>query len=293
MNEKYKKIIKNQKVRLKILELIRWLPSKFIVKIQYKMKLGRNLNLQAPKRFTEKIQSYKLSYKNDLLHRCVDKYDVREYVAEKGLTSILVKSFGCYSTFNEIDFEKLPNQFVMKTTNGSQTNIICKNKEELNINKTEIQFKNWLKRDQFIFGREWAYKGLDSKILIEELLVDANSSDIKDYKFLCFNGKPEFIIYDSDRFSGHRRNIYDLNWNKLNVLTDCDQIEETIEKPDKLEELINISKILSADFPFVRVDLYYVNSQIYFGELTFYPWSGYVSFEPDEFDLTLGKLFPE
>lgn len=293
MDNKYKKMINNQNLRLTILKVLRYVPSKIMVKLQYKMKLKRKLDIKRPKRFTEKIQLYKLSYKDKNMHICVDKYEVRKFIIERNLERILVECYGVYDSFEELDFKELPEKFVMKTTNSSQTNVLCKNKNDLDLVKIKSDFSHWLKREHFDYGREWAYKYLKPRIIVEELLVDNKNpgSDIKDYKFMCFDGKPEFIVYDSDRFSGHRRNIYDLEWNDLNIKTDCEPIEERIERPTKLDELIEIAKILSKGFPFVRVDLYYVNEKIYFGELTFYPWSGYVSFEPDEFDYLLGEKF--
>ncbi|MDT2808516.1 ATP-grasp fold amidoligase family protein [Vagococcus lutrae] len=293
MNENYKKIISNRKIRLKILSFAKFISSKSILKLQYKLKLNRKLNLKEPKRFTEKIQKYKLDYKNPLLHTCVDKLEVRKYIEKKNLDFILVDLYGAYRSFEDIEFDNLPNEFVIKTTNGSQTNIIVKNKKSLDYSDVKNKLNEWLMRDQYIYGREWAYKGLEPKIIIEELLVDNENLDeeIKDYKFLCFNGQPKYIVYDSDRFSGHKRNIYDLEWNNLDIETDCKRIEESVPKPRRLEDMINIAKKLSSDFPFVRVDLYYVNEKIYFGELTFYPWSGYVQFYPDEFDIKLGEKF--
>src|SRR5699024_6097348 len=133
------------------------------------------------------------------------------------------------------------------------------------------------------------------KIIVEELLEEteneSNYEGISDYKFLCFNGNPEYVIFDVDRFVDHKRNIYDMDWNFLNIETDKKNIGDTIKKPKGFEEMVEVARILSGDFPFVRVDLYYVNKQVYFGELTFYPWTGYVQFNPDNFDFELGRKF--
>lgn len=225
--------------------------------------------------------------------KCSDKYLVRNYVKEKGLSHILNELYGVYNKVDEIDFNNLPEKFVIKTTNGSGTNIICKDKNKLNKEKVIKSLSEWIKRDVYSSGREQSYKNIKPKIIIEKLLEEKNNefTGIIDYKFLCFNGQPKYIVFDVDRYNGHKRNIYDLEWNELPVLTDKPNISKRIKKPKNLNEMIQIAWILSKDFPFVRVDLYNINGKIYFGELTFYPWTGYVNFKPDEFDFTLGKEF--
>lgn len=288
----YKKIIKSQRLRFGILSILRFIPSKLMVKIQYRIKLHRKLNLNNPKRWTEKLQLYKLRYRNAILKECSDKYLVRQFIESKGLKHILVDLYDVVNLPNEIDFDRLPDKFVIKTTHGSGTNIFCSSKSELNIDETLQTLKTWLKRDYYLTGREWAYKGIERKIIIEQLLVDNKvQNGIHDYKILCFHGNPKYIVVDVDRYTEHKRNIYDLNWNKIEVFTDYPNFIYDYPKPEKLNEMIEIAKILSKDFPFVRVDLYNVNSRIYFGELTFYPWTGYVQFTPDEFDFILGLEF--
>lgn len=289
----YNRIIKSRKLRLKILSLLNWIPDKLMIRIQYRIKTGRKLNLKNPKRFTEKLQGYKLYYRDPLMTKCSDKYLVRNYVKEKGLSHILNELYGVYDKIDEIDFDNLPEKFVIKTTNGSGTNIICKDKNKLNKEEVIKSLSEWIKRDLYIYGREWSYKNIKPKIIIEELLEEKNNefTGINDYKFLCFNGQPKYIILDVDRYNGHKRNIYDLEWNELSVLTDKPNINKRNQKPKNLNEMIQIAQTLSKDFPFVRVDLYNINGKIYFGELTFYPWTGYVKFKPDEFDYILGKEF--
>lgn len=291
----YKKMIITQETRLNILKKLRFIPDEMMIRLQYKIKLGRSLNLKKPKRFTEKLQWYKLYYRNELLTIGSDKYKVREYVESKGLGNILTKLYNVYSSPEEIDLNELPNKFVMKTNNGSGTNYFCSNKNEFNFDKVQEELSTWLNRNMFAAGREWSYKNIEPKIIVEELLEEKNEIEnidgINDYKFLCFNGNPEYIIFDTDRFSDHKRNIYDLNWNLLDISTDKKNINKNIPKPEGLNDLIEVAEILSEEFPFVRVDLYYVNEKVYFGELTFYPWTGYVQFNPDNFDFILGNKF--
>ena len=293
----YKKIISSRKLRFAILNFFSFIPSKLMLQWQYRMKLGRKLNFNEPRRYTEKLQLYKLYYRNNKLPICGDKYEVRSYVISKGLKHILNKLYGVYQKAEEISFDSLPNKFVIKTTDGGGGNniIICKDKSSLNITKTIKEVNSWLNKKDIDPGREWAYTGMkSSRIVVEEYLENDDNPEagISDYKFLCFSGEPYCIVYDIDRYIGHKRNFYDINWNNLGIESDCPGFkDEEKQKPEKLDEMVEVARILSKDFPFVRVDLYYLRGKIYFGELTFYPWSGYVQFTPDCFDYILGDKF--
>ena len=280
---------------MKIVALLGWLPDKAMLKLQYKIKLKRRLNLKNPERFTEKIQWYKMNYRNPIMHTCVDKFEVREFVKEKGLENILVELYGVYDSVDEIDFNALPDKFILKSTDGGGgINVaICSDKSQFDVEKNSDAFKVGYKLKKKHPGREWAYVGLKHKIIVEKLLVNETNPEagIEDYKIFCFNGKPECIVVDTDRYIGHKRNFYDTEWNDFKVTSDAPACDREIPKPENLEEMLNVAKKLSEDFPFVRVDLYNVGGKIYFGELTFYPWSGYVQFEPDEFDMRLGEYF--
>lgn len=293
----YKKIFKKAKTRNLILNLFRFLPDSIMLSWQYRIKLGRKPNLKSPQRFTEKIQWYKMHYRNPLMHKCVDKYIVRDYVTSKGLESILVPLIGIYSSFEEINWEELPPRFIAKITNGGGgLNVfVCLDKKNETLSKMSSQLSFTQKPIKTkSAGREWAYYGLFPKIIIEELLVNENdpNAGINDYKFLCYGGRVKYIVVDVDRYSGHKRNVYDVNWNKLDLSSDCPNCDRIIKKPERLDEMIVIAEKLASDFPFVRVDLYNCSGKVFFGELTFYPWSGYVQFSPDNWDLIFGKDFP-
>lgn len=292
----YKKIFKSQKLRFFILKTLSFLPDSIMLKIQYRMKLGRKLNLTNPERFTEKLQYYKMRYKNPILGICVDKYEVRKYLRQKGLDNILNELFLVADSANDIDFSKLPNQFVLKTTDGGggENVIICTNKSIVNINELKKKLSGWKNKKNVNAGREWAYtQSPKSRIIAERYLENkANpKAGIEDFKFLCFHGTPRYVIIDKDRYIGHKRNFYTIEKQRLNVESDCKQFDEDYIFPSNYNEMVDIARKLSEDFPFVRVDLYNVNGKIIFGELTFYPWSGYVQFNPDKFDFTLGKEF--
>lgn len=292
----YKKIIKSQRLRFAILRALSFIPDKWMLSLQYYMKLGRRIDFRNPKRFTEKIQVYKIGYRNEVLHRCVDKYDVRQYVESLGLADILNESYGIYEDCRSIDLDNLPDSFVVKTTDGGggENIMICKDKSVLEKEAFYAELLKWKNKKDINAGREWAYTGIrKSRYIVEKLLVNTENPEagIADYKFFCFNGEPKVIVYDTDRYVGHKRNFYDTDWNNLNVSSDCPQCDRNIPRPEGLDDMLKSASELSKGFPFVRVDLYYVEGKVIFGELTFYPWSGYVQFVPDSFDFELGDMF--
>ncbi|MDB4204828.1 glycosyltransferase, partial [Polaribacter sp.] len=259
-------------------------------------KLNRCLDLSNPFRFSEKIQFYKLFYRNKDMLRCVDKYLVRSFLKERNADEYLNKLYLVCNDAMEIDFSVLPNKFVIKTSDGTggENVFICRDKLTLDIKSVVLKINSWKNRNINIMTHEWAYKGANnSKIIIENYLEDPSSLDnsIKDYKFFCFDGEVNFLCIDMNRYSNHKRNFYDLNWNHLRINSDKLFSEVKLKKPSNFDEMIDLAKRLSKGFPFVRVDLYNVESKIYFGEMTFYPWSGYVAFSPDIFDFNLGEKF--
>lgn len=293
----YKKLIKSQNVRFKILSLLDFIPDPMMLRLQYRIKMGIWPNFKHPKRFTEKLQLYKMKYRNFVMSQCVDKYDVRKYVEGKGLGHILNKLYGVYDSAEEIDFESLPDQFVIKsTTGGGGLNvIIVKDKSKCNFEEVRRVARSWRQhiKDSVNPGREWAYSGMDrSRIIVEKYLEDIQQGELIDYKFFCFGGEPKCVQVDTGRFDGHHQNYYDMQWQSLGVYCTYPKGEPQ-PIPKNFEEMKQVTARLSADFPFVRVDLYNVNGKVIFGELTFYPSSGYGKFHPDEFDITLGNYFVE
>lgn len=292
----YKKIFRSQKLRFAILRLLAFVPDSVMLRIQYRIKMGVRLNLRHPQRFTEKLQWYKINHRDPLMGICVDKYEVRKYVASKGLEGTLNKLYCVCKDPDEIDFASLPDKFVVKTTDGGggENIFICKDKGSLDIPELKRKLKAWKNKKNINAGREWAYTCIkESRYIVEEYLENEVNPEagISDYKFFCFNGRPYCIAYDIDRYIGHKRNFYDVDWNNLNVSSDCDSFDDgLVVRPEGLEDMVRVAEILSKDFPFVRVDLYHIRNQVYFGELTFYPWSGYVKFNPVDFDFRLGEL---
>lgn len=290
----YKNLIPNQDLRLRILKLTDFLPDKFMIKLQYRIATGRKLNLKKAVRFTEKLQWYKLYYRDPLMTQCSDKYSVREYVKSKGYGDILVPLYGVYECPEEIDFDKLPNKFVLKTTNGSHTNIFCEDKSKLDIESTRKTLNKWLNTWNGKVGREWSYYNIKPRIICEKYLDKDENNDLIDYKFFCFNGEPFCLYVIVERYleDGMKLGIYDTNFKKLPYRrSDIRGLTYDVVKPKNFEKMVEIARNLSKDFPHVRVDLYNVDGEIFFGELTFYDGSGYKGYVPDEFDFILGEKF--
>ena len=296
----YKKLIKSRNVRLAILRCMSFVPDKPMLRLQYWIKTGRRLNLKNPQRYTEKLQWYKLYYKNPLMIQCVDKYDVRAYVESKGLGHILNECYGVFDRVEDIDFDALPDRFVLKDTLGSGGNsvILVKNKAEMDLEAVKVQLNKWVHEKHRVRsgGREWPYySGKKHRILVEKYLAQPDG-DLPDYKFFCFNGimrnfyvRTEYTLDHKGKtaFFGHLNNFLP------GVGMDYTQIAEKSPELDfeKIKEMVALSESLARDFLHVRVDFFLVNQQIYFGEMTFYNASGYMQFEPDEFDYILGNVF--
>lgn len=296
----YKKIIKSRELRRRILRGMSFIPDRIMLKLQYRLKTGRKLDLKKPKRFTEKLQWYKLNYKNPLMIRCVDKYDVREYVKEKGLERILIPCYGVFDSVDDIDWNSLPNRFVMKDTlgGGGASVIIVKDKSKEDINKLKSRASEWtaIKAHVKSDGREWPYySGKRHRIIIEEFLEsNKEAGGLIDFKFFCFDGIPMWIYVLADRELGNGVGvgIYDSNFRRINAArADERPLERFVEKPETFELMREISTILSKEFPETRVDLYEVDGEVKFGEITFYDGSGYMTFDPDDFDFTMGAAF--
>lgn len=197
---------------------------------------------------------------------------------------------GVYESIDDIDMDELPDKFVLKGTHGSGFNIICKDKCNMKWDEEFKKMKRWLRINYYLQNREWVYKDIKPRIICEKYLEEFETGELRDYKIFCFNGDPKVIEVDFERFKNHKRNFYDLDWNFINgKISYPNDISVNIQKPEKLSEMLDLSRILSAGFPHVRVDFYYLNNQIIFGELTFFHVSGMGKFDPEEFEITMGK----
>lgn len=293
-----KSIIGSQKMRHALLKAFAWVPDRIMLPFQYYLILKRWPDMKNPQRFTEKLQCYKAFYRNDVMLDCVDKYLVREYIEKKlGSDEYLNTLYQVCDSADEINFNTLPNKFVIKTTDGGNGDnvLICRDKSKLNIQETIERVNGWRNKKYYAVSREWAYNGAKkSRVIVEQFLESDENLDgsIDDYKFLCFNGKFRYLWVDKNRYSDHRRGFWDENLNFLKgVKSDHPTFDAPPALPNNIDEMIHIAEKLSEDFPFARVDFYNIKGQIYFGEITFYPWSGYVQYTPDSFDFDLGKWF--
>lgn len=271
-----------------------FLPSKIYAHFLYEYFTGKKLNLQEPKEFNEKIQWYKVFYRPKILNQLVDKYEVRSYVKEKIGAKYLNELYGVYRKSKEVNFDKLPNRFVVKGVHASSYNLIVKDKSKLDTKKARKLFKKWLRNNQYYrTGQEWAYKDVVPKLIAEKFIEQEGTSSLIDYKFYCFNGRAKFVEVHLNRAQKHKRAFYDLKFEKLpfrNVSLEK-SITEKIKKPDNFEEMIPLAEKLAATFPFVRVDFYSVKNQIIFGEMTFYPSDGRKDFYPEEYNTIVGNYF--
>jgi hypothetical protein len=227
---------------------------------------------------------------------CVDKYKVREFVESKGLASILNELYGVYDNPEDIDFNILPDKFVIKTTDGGggENIFICKEKKSLDVPLLIGKIKKWKNKKTINAGREWAYTKMEkSRYIVEKYMENSVNPElgIEDYKLFCFHGKVEIIQVDIDRFDGHKRNLYSSSGQFLDIIHTYPNFDQNRIDTKEFDNLIIIAEQLSQDFPFVRVDLYLIKGHVYFGELTFYPGSGYEGFVPDRFDTELGSYF--
>lgn len=262
------------------------------IRRQYWRRTGKKLNLSTPELYNEKVQYAKLHYHDMRLKQLVDKYAVREYVKEKIGEKYLTKLYGVYNSVNDIPFDELPNKFVVKLTNGSGFNYICKHKTKKEICSIKSRFDKWVKLDFYMLGREWAYKNVPNRIICEEYLENNAATGLNDYKVFCFNGKPELIQVDFDRFTAHKRNLYTPDWVFINEkVAYPNDPNEPIEKPGNLQEMLYCASRLSESFPHVRVDFYSVGERLVFGEMTFYHGAGYLHFDNEKFEKKLGSYW--
>lgn len=271
-----------------------FLPDKLFLRIFYWAETGEILHLKHPRNFNEKTQYLKIYDRNPLYTKLVDKYEAKEFAASVMGEEAIFKTLGVWDKFADIDFDLLPNEFVLKCTHDSGGLVICKNKAELDMEETKRKIEESLSNNYFFHGREWPYKNVPHRIIAEEYMVDESGYELKDYKVYVFGGKAKYIHVDYDRFTNHRRNFYDTMWNYIpfTTLYPTDKTH-VVETPECLNEMIKQAEALAdkADTPaFVRVDFYVIKNKVYFGEMTFYHGAGIEDFMPPEYNKVLGDL---
>ncbi|WP_298497290.1 ATP-grasp fold amidoligase family protein [uncultured Algibacter sp.] len=274
-----------------MLRKLKFLPPKIYANFLYEHYTGKKLNLNNPLEFNEKIQWYKVFYHPNLLTQLVDKYAVREYVETKIGSQYLNEIYGVYNSPEEINYEELPDKFIIKATHASSYNLIIRDKDKLDKVKTTKLFKKWLSKSQYYrTGQEWAYKNVQPRLIAEKLLKDEGGISLIDYKFYCFNGEAKFLEVHLDREQNHKRGFYDLDFKPLpfRYVKIEKSITSKVNKPSNLDEMKALSEVLAGNFPFVRVDFYSIEGKAIFGEMTFYPSDGRKDFIPDEYNKIIG-----
>ena len=257
--------------------------------IRYLIKYKHFLSFSNPLTFNAKLNYLKIFDRNPLYRNLVDKFEVRDYIKNKIGEEYLNDLIGVYNKVEEIDFNTLPESFVLKATHGSSWVIVCKDKQLLDENLAIKRMQSWLNSDFYKMWGEWVYKNVKPRIICESFLSNENEISLLDYKFHCFNGEPKFIQVDLDRAAEHERNFYDLEWKRLPFGLCYPQAKRDVKKPKQLNLMINLAKKLSADFEFIRVDFYEVDEKVVFGELTLYPDNGLGLFSPKKYDGIFGK----
>ncbi len=296
LRKKIKNKLKNSLMGIHFLHFLRLMREKMALRLNdyeflqkiYKKNFEREFNLKTPTYYTEKLNWLKLFYHIEEIERCSDKYTVRGYLEEKGYGEYLNKLLGVYDSPKDINFDALPDKFVIKVSHGSSWNIICTDKSKLNLKKVKAQLKCWQKEDISVFGREWNYRNSPRKIIIEEFI---EAPALNDYKFICFNGEVIFIQINHDVEGKHFVDYYDKEWNKLpiGIKGYNNSSVQGLKTPKKFNEMYKIAEDIAKSFPCVRVDFYNPDDRIILGEITFFTGGGLQPFFP--LDNPYDKMF--
>lgn len=268
------------------------------LRLLYFFEQGRPLHLKNPETFTEKIQWLKLNDRKPLYTKMVDKIEVKGLIRELVGDEYIIPTIGCWDSFDDVDFDSLPDQFVLKSTNGSGgCVVICKDKAHFDISEAKRVIESTAKGNVGVTYREWPYLDIKPRIFAEELITNPDSEDLTDYKFFCFNGRPLYCQVIANRRSHETIDFYDRDWKHQEFFGLNPSVNPSVNpsgiilpKPENFALMLQLAEIISKGHIFLRVDLYNVRGKIYFGETTFYPASGFGRFQPAEWDLRLGGL---
>lgn len=288
------KMIFDKNYRFRILAgigIYNWLTDEEFLRRKFKACLGVELDLGNPRTFNEKLQWLKLYDRNPQYTEMVDKYEVKNYVSRCIGEEYIIPTLGVWDSFDEINFDELPDKFVLKCTHDSGGLVIVKDKSQLDKSVAKRKIEKSIKKNYFYAGREWPYKDVRPRIIAEQYMEN-NGEDLVDYKIHNFNGVPKIILVCRDRFkeSGITEDFYSENWVHLDVRRPgVPNAEVELEQPEELKKMLELAKKISKDMAFVRTDFYAINKKIYFGEITFYPANGFVGFEPEKYDELFGE----
>lgn len=268
------------------------LSDEAFLKKQFRNVFEYELNLDNPITYNEKLQWLKLYDQNPKYTKLVDKYEVKSIVSEIIGKEHIIPTLGVWDKFEDINFNKLPQQFVLKCTHDSGGLVICRDKSKLDIKKAKRKIEKCLKNNYYIQNREWPYKNVKPRIIAEEYMSDESGEDLKDYKFFCFMGKAKAMFIASDRNNSTEEtkfDFYDMDFNHLPFINGHPNSKQDIKRPNSLNLMKELAEQLTIELPQARVDFYDINGNVYFGEITFFHWSGFKKFEPKEWDRKFGE----
>lgn len=268
-------------------------PDSWYLKWNYQFHMQRPLDLKNPKTYTEKLQWLKLYYHKPVFSKMVDKVDAKEYVKSLIGEKYLIPTYGVWNSVNDIEWSALPERFVIKVSSDSGGVVVCRDKTQLNVKQAEAKLLKGWGVNYYKYNKEYPYRNVKPRIIAEEYLED-ESGELRDFKIFCFDGKPELIFVASNRQRSDVEttfDFYDTQWNYIKDLTNGHPNSGVaIPRPENLDEMLEVAATLSKGLPHLRVDLYNIKGKIYFGEMTFFHWSGIVPFEPEEWDYRLGSM---
>lgn len=270
--------------------MLRFIPDKVYIQIYYFCRFKKLINWKAPKTYNEKLNWLKIYDRNPKYTKLVDKYEVKDYVSKLIGNEYIIPTLGIWEKFDDINFETLPNQFVLKCTHDSEGIVIVKDKQKMNIKEAKKKIEDAMKFNFFYIGREWPYKNIKPRIIAEQYMEDKKYGELRDYKFFCFDGEPKAMFIASDRSKGETKfDYFDLEFNNLGIKQHYPNSTQNVDKPINFDKMIELSKQISKKFKHARIDFYEVNGKVYFGEITFYHFSGFMPFEPEKWDKIFGE----
>lgn len=277
-------------LNLSYLGFFKNVPDDIHLKRIYKIKMKKDLNLENPQTFNEKVQWLKLHDRKDIYTRMVDKYEAKQLVSDIIGKEYIIPTIGLYNSFDDIDFNKMPKSFVIKCTHDSGGLIIVKDKNKLDLKSAKAKINKCLKKNYYYYGREWPYKNVRPRIIVEEYMEDKNDQELRDYKLFCFDGKFKMMFIATNRQGNGDTyfDFFDKDFNHMPFINGHPNAPILPHKPKNFDKMISLAEKISKGIPQVRVDFYDVNGKIYFGEITLSHWSGFVPFEPEEWDKKIG-----
>lgn len=281
---------KKLKYELYFTPIVKMLPDKLFCQIHYWISCKKSLNLKDPQGFNEKLQWLKLYYRKDQFTQMVDKYEAKQLVEEKIGKEYVIPALGIWELFDDIDFETLPDKFVLKCTHDSGGIIICRDKSQFDIESARRKLTSSLCKNYYYLGREWPYKNVKPRILAEPFMQNTEKEHLDVYKIMTFNGIPRIIqVIQNDKTEMESIDYFDCDWNLLNLRQDFPNSKIPLNKPKSLDVMLELASVLSEGFPFLRVDFYEINGEVFFSEFTFYSDCGLAPFVPSEWDNILGN----